>query len=292
MTCLLLEQPDYQLSLHEGLLRLSHPTEPPRLFALGHFQQILLTEGVQLSSELLLALSAHGISVLITGQRSCVQLFDPRQAPNGLRLAQYRAISQEACRQQLVWRLLFWRRKGQNRLLARLGAAPLPPLPEQGNPMLVEAELSRRYWQAWANRFAVVGFAGRQRRPAPDPLNALLSLTSTLEDQALLPPMLAEGFDPVLGFHHSTGYQRASLLLDIKELTRAELEGWVLDVWEKHLLTPQHFHLTAQGCRLTRAGQQIFYPRWFSWQKQRKAHLRHLVRLCRRQLEQVLRHVG
>jgi len=292
MSCLILEQPDYRLSLQEGLLRLTHPAESPRLYALGHFSQILLGEGIAVSSDLLLALAARGIALLITGQRSCVQLLDPRQAPNGLRLAQYAAIHQEACRQQLVWRLLAWRRQGQNRILARLGAAPLPALPSHGNPMLAEAELSKRYWQAWANRFAVAGFSGRQRRPAPDPINALLSLTATLEDQALLPPLLAEGFDPALGFHHSTGYQRASLLLDIKELTRAELEGWVLEAWQSQSLQPRHFQQTAQGCRLTREGQQIFYPRWFAWQKQRKHHLRRLARLCRLALEQVLRHAG
>ncbi|WP_407635428.1 CRISPR-associated endonuclease Cas1 [Dickeya parazeae] len=46
------------------------------------------------------------------------------------------------------------------------------------------------------------GFQGRQRQPPGDPINALLSLSSTLEDQALIRPLLAEGFDINLGLHH------------------------------------------------------------------------------------------
>ena len=175
-----------------------------------------------------------------------------------------------------------------NRVLAQLGEPALPPVKTQRNPMLAEAELSHLYWQGWARQLAGAGFTTRQRQPPRDPINALLSLTSSLEDSALLPPLLAEGFDPRLGLHHVTGYRRPSLLLDIKELTRAELESWLLQIWQSHTLTAEHFTTSEHGCRLTRAGQQIFYPLWFGWQKSRKSRLRKLVRICRKVLERTL----
>lgn len=292
MTTLLLDHPDYQLTLQDGLLHLAHPELPSRLYSLGQISRLMVGQGITLSSDLLLKLAERGIDFIAMGRRSCTHLCSLHHAPDSLRLIQYRAITQPDCQQQLVRRLLNARRIGQNCVLAQLGEPPLPPLKPLHHPMLAEAELSQRYWQGSARQLAGTGFTGRQRQPPRDPVNALLSLTSTLEDSALLPPLLAEGFDPQLGLHHVTGYRRPSLLLDIKELTRAELERWLLQLWQSHTLRAEHFTTSDQGCRLTRAGQQLFYPLWFGWQKTRKPRLRQLTRVCRKVLEQTLKREG
>ncbi|QXB28772.1 CRISPR-associated endonuclease Cas1 [Aeromonas sp. FDAARGOS 1405] len=232
MTTLLLDHPDYQLTLQDGLLHLAHPDLPSRLYSLGQISRLMVGQGITLSSDLLLKLAERGIDFIAMGRRSCTHLCSLHHAPDSLRLIQYRAITQPDCQQQLVRRLLNARRLGQNCVLAQLGEPPLPPL-------------------------------------------------------------LAEGFDPQLELHHVTGYRRPSLLLDIKELTRAELERWLLQLWQSHTLTAEHFTTSDQGCRLTRAGQQLFYPLWFGWQKTRKPRLRQLARVCRKVLEQTLkREVG
>jgi CRISPR-associated protein Cas1 len=66
-------------------------------------------------------------------------------------------------------------------------------------------------------------FTGRRRRPAPDPVNALLSLGYTLiynEIESLLDGM---GFDPYLGFYHQPRYGHATLASDLMEEFRAPL---------------------------------------------------------------------
>lgn len=293
MTTLLLDQPDYQLTLQDGLLHLAHPTLPSRLLSLGHLDRLIVGHGISLSSDLLLKLAQRGIDFIAIGHKASTHLCSLERAPNSLRLLQYQAISQPDIQQRLVNLLLRARREGQNRVLSQLGCPALPPLaPSPRHPMLAEAELSQRYWLSWSTHFRSDGFYGRQRQPPRDPINALLSLTSTLEDQALLAPLLAEGFDLALGLHHVTGYRRASLLLDIKELTRAELEGWLLTLWQTGTLLHEHFKQSDSGCRLTRQGQQIFYPQWFGWQKQRKPALRRLASLCRRVLEREIRHAA
>lgn len=287
MTTLILDTPDHCLSLKDGsLLHISHPQQESRSLPLFAIERIVLGRGITISSDLQLTLAELGKELVLLGHKSSAMLINPSYSPSNLRLLQYQAVSQEEVRARLALALLEVRRRGQNRVLRRLGMPALPtPLSVPDNLMLYEAKMSRTYWRAWASCFKTEGFVGRERQPPMDPVNALLSLTSTLEDGVLAAPLLAEGFDLTLGFHHRTGYRRPSLVLDIKELTRAELELWVLVQWQLGRLGCEHFEQTEAGCRLNRVGQQVFYPAWFGWQKQRKAHLRRMVRLCRRRLE-------
>ncbi|EKO3693294.1 CRISPR-associated endonuclease Cas1 [Vibrio metschnikovii] len=286
MTSLILDLPDFSLSVQDNALHIAHPQQPSRLLPLAEIERLIVGKGIALSTDLQLKLSELGKELVIVGHKTSATIFNSASAPNNLRLLQYQAISQETLRQRYAWALLTARRRGQNRVLKQL-AMPLLATPScpPNNLMLYEAEMSRKYWQAWAQCFQLDGFTGRERQPPSDPINALLSLTATLEDHALIPHLLAEGFDLCLGFHHCTGYRRSSLVLDIKELTRSDLEAWLIALWRTKRLTAQHFEQTDYGCRLTRTGQQLFYPAWFGWQKQRKTTLRRIVRLCRRYLE-------
>lgn len=68
-----------------------------------------------------------------------------------------------------------------------------------------------------------LAFAGRRRRPPPDPINALLSLGYTLAATELLALAEARGLDPYLGFLHQPRSGRPSLSLDLLEPFRAAL---------------------------------------------------------------------
>lgn len=60
-------------------------------------------------------------------------------------------------------------------------------------------------------------FAGRNRRPARDPINALLSLAYALLAKDLTVVAQAVGLDPFLGFYHRPRYGRPALALDLME---------------------------------------------------------------------------
>ncbi len=62
-----------------------------------------------------------------------------------------------------------------------------------------------------------LGFAGREHRPPPDPVNSLLSFGYSLLTNGLNSAVHAVGLDPFLGFLHSTEYSRPSLALDLVE---------------------------------------------------------------------------
>jgi len=60
-------------------------------------------------------------------------------------------------------------------------------------------------------------FVGRNRRPARDPVNALLSLAYALLAKDLTVVSQAVGLDPFLGFYHRPRYGRPALALDLME---------------------------------------------------------------------------
>lgn len=84
--------------------------------------------------------------------------------------------------------------------------------------------------EAAANYFSVFGhlsrneafpFSGRQRRPSPDPVNALLSFVYTLLTHDCASALQGVGLDPFVGFLHRDRPGRVSLALDMLEEFRA-----------------------------------------------------------------------
>jgi|SRR6185295_8457141 len=106
-----------------------------------------------------------------------------------------------------------------------------------------------------------LAFSGRQRRPPPDPFNALLSFGYVLvghEIQALLDGM---GFDPYLGFFHQLDYGRPSLALDLLEEFRAPLiDRLSLKLFNLGVLRKEDF-VTGRdgGCFLNQDGKKRYF---------------------------------
>jgi len=104
------------------------------------------------------------------------------------------------------------------------------------------------------------GFQKRQRRPPPDPANALLSFTYVLlgnELQALLDGI---GFDPYIGFFHSLDYGKPSLALDLLEpLRTAVADRLVLALCNLRILKPEDFSIDTNGARLLPEPRKTYF---------------------------------
>jgi CRISPR-associated protein Cas1 len=89
----------------------------------------------------------------------------------------------------------------------------------------VEGLAARLYYQAFPGLLRPrneggewsFDFAGRNRRPPLDPVNALLSYAYSLLAKELTVTALAVGFDPYVGFYHQPRYGRPALALDLME---------------------------------------------------------------------------
>jgi len=145
------------------------------------------------------------------------------------------------------------------RLTARRSAtSDVASLPEL---MGLEGAATRDYFSAFDT---LVGppwtFTGRQRRPPPDPVNAMLSFGYTLLVEDAVSALQIAGLDPEVGFLHAAGWGRPSLALDLIE----EFRPLVVDITVTRLartgqISPSDFIISDQdGCRMNSSTRDLF----------------------------------
>ena len=161
-----------------------------------------------------------------------------------------------------------------------------------------EGDAARRYFAGLRLGFTgAIGFAGRARRPPPDPANALLSFGYVLLANVLASLLEACGFDPYLGFMHAVRSGRPSLALDLlEELRHPVVDRFVLRVCNLGQLRPEHFETDTErgGVRLTRAGMRIFFRTWEAFMDAPLPGIGEEMspeELLRRQVERLVDHV-
>jgi CRISPR-associated protein Cas1 len=88
----------------------------------------------------------------------------------------------------------------------------------------IEGSKARLYFEVLMRRNkSAFSWPGRQKHPATDPLNALLSFAYTLVGNELAGLLEGVGLDSYIGSLHQVDYGRRSLALDLVELFRAPL---------------------------------------------------------------------
>ncbi|PID64633.1 MAG: CRISPR-associated endonuclease Cas1 [Gammaproteobacteria bacterium] len=106
-------------------------------------------------------------------------------------------------------------------------------------------------------------FAGRNRRPPRDPVNALLSLGYTLLLSEVTHGVGQAGLDPSLGFLHRDYPGRESLALDFTEIFRSGVDCFVLALLHSEKLECDSFYYRkTEGCRMSKAARSVFYQNW------------------------------
>jgi len=130
-----------------------------------------------------------------------------------------------------------------------------------------------------------LGFEQRRRRPPPDPVNALLSLTYTLVYHEAIRQCLVFGLDSWLGFYHRLAHGRHSLACDLMEPLRPRIELWVVNLCREKLLDNRHFSNASGQCLLGKAGRELYYQQWYPMQQQWGRHLRRHAGVLARHLD-------
>jgi CRISPR-associated protein Cas1 len=117
-------------------------------------------------------------------------------------------------------------------------------------------------------------FAGRNRRPPRDPVNACLSLGYTLLHFEAVRAAHGAGLDPLLGFFHEPAYGRESLACDLIESLRPRLDAWVWALFRERRLRAEDFLFDKGACLLDKAGRQTFYAGYEFWVPPLRRYLR------------------
>jgi CRISPR-associated endonuclease Cas1/CRISPR-associated protein Cas4 len=100
-------------------------------------------------------------------------------------------------------------------------------------------------------------FANRNRRPATDPVNAMLSFCYAMLVRELTATLSAVGFDPYRGFYHQPRYGRPALALDLMEPFRPILaDSAVITAVNNGEVKPGDFVWAGRACALSPPGRK------------------------------------
>lgn len=316
MRHIVIDQKDTRLEVIRGNLILSHPAwDKPKRVPLTHIDSLIIQSPVNLTSHVLSQMVEHGSRVQIMptrgqGESACVVGSWHNDAVR--RIYQYRACTSQT--QQAYWarHVVALRLRSQQLMLQKailirhdlmaalshgsrqltLLARQLPNYQQVEQLRGVEGAATAQYFKAYRQLFGgALQFQERNRRPPRDPVNVLLSLGATLLHGLCRQAVHAAGLDPQLGALHEIAFGRDSLVCDLMELQRADLEFWVWRQFATENIRLEDFSFSSAPnqlpCLLGKAGRSRFYAAFAAiqteWLKQAQKNCWVLVKRLQRQ---------
>ena len=286
MTSLYVDRRGVELRYDGGALAFYENSGRIGTVPLAPLERIFLRGDVLLHSSLLGQLGARKVGLIVlSGRRGEASLMLARPHNDAARrLAQYRlSQDQDFClkfAQQLISEKLsesakfLWELQAGSRSAPKdlAGAARQINLLETQVPNQatlaslrgLEGRAAACYFEGLAAHLPPsLKFAGRNRRPPRDPLNAVLSLGYTLLHADIVLALYGAGLDPYIGFFHGLSFGRESLAADLIEPLRPSLDRFAVKLFSSGHLRPENFTAfqpPQQGCLLGKAGRAKFYP--------------------------------
>jgi CRISPR-associated protein Cas1 len=251
---------------------------------LANIESLAVLGGVQVSTQALTILSEHEVPVaFLTSAGRLVAMMDP-MGPTiaAVRAAQVRVLDRPEKALELARAITVAKIANQRTLLMRNHAGLPPRVASDLQDCLTAAEEAATmdqlrghegnaaaiYFAHFAGMFkqgvseiaATFTSNGRQRRPPPDPINAVLSFGySMLANECTAACRLAS-LEPALGALHATRPGRPALSLDLMEPFRPLIADSVaVSAFNRGELCEGHFLNTAAGCALTDSGRKGFF---------------------------------
>lgn len=281
MSTLIIDHRGIQLDYEQHCLIIRHAEQPTRSVPLQQLERIVCMHGVVISSSLLGQCQRHAIDFIQVNSRHSelsFALHAAHQHQAQRRPAQYR-LSQEQQPALALAQLLISAKIGQALVSLRreedstLNHETQIELRQIRRRLRAEQDVDhlrgqeglaqRRLFAYWRSCLPEqLGFTQRQRRPPPDPVNALLSLSFTLLYHEAIRQCLIHGLDSWLGFYHQPAHGRHSLACDLMEPLRASVEAWVVQRFRAADFDLRHFSHNAQGCQLGKQGRELYYGLW------------------------------
>ncbi len=248
-------------------------------------ETILIFGNVQVTTPALAELLDHGIELafLTVAGRLRGQLTPPKAKNMPLRMRQYETARDDAFRLAIAQEVVRGKVENAAAVLARhrkrhpdriereaidellAASRGVESIASLDSLRGVEGAAAARYFRAFPGLLPDGWtFPGRQRRPPPDPVNALLSFGYVLVGNELRSLLDAIGFDPYLGFFHEVDYGRPSLALDLLEEFRAPLvDRFTATVLGLGQLGRLDFVAGPEGgVVLSREGLKTFFAAW------------------------------
>lgn len=255
-----------------------------RKIPLAGLESLAVLGGVQVSTQALHALADRNVPVaFMSSAGRLVAMLDPLDSVSAdIRRAQVRIFDQPSRCLELTRALVSAKIINQRVLLQRNHSSIGGQVMED---LLVEADRACRassldiirghegqaaalYFAHFAGMFKTpiakeFDANGRQRRPPPDPINAVLSFGYTMLAHECISALRLARLEPTLGAFHTCRPGRPALALDLMEPFRPLIADSVaISCFNRGELTEGHFLRTAAGCAMTDAGRRAFFAAW------------------------------
>ncbi len=282
-TLYLTEQYAYVKKRDECLV-VQMPDKQTREVPLIKIDQVIVVGEITLTTPALVALLEHGVEVCYLSAHGIYQgrLSPPFSKNTFLRRKQYAACADDERTLKLARWIVTGKLENQRTMLLRSNrkvndsavaeAAEYIKREIRGVPQAasldalrgVEGTGAAAYFGAFGRLLRQeLGFTRRVRRPATDPVNAVLGLAYTCLMNQVMSAIQVVGLDPYAGYLHTAQYARPSLALDLMEEFRPLVaDSVVLTLINTQALQASDFEAELGTFRLTRAGRRRFYERF------------------------------
>lgn len=251
---------------------------------LMNIESLAVLGGVQVSTQALTVFADHEVPVaFLSAAGRLVAMMDPMGPTSAaVRAAQVRTLDMQEKALELARAVTLAKIANQRTLLMRnhtnLPSAVARDMQfafdaaeramtmnelrgHEGNAASIYFRHFRGMFKAGADEIAAEFDAnGRQRRPPPDPINAVLSFGYSMLTNECVAACRLASLEPTLGALHTTRPGRPALALDLMEPFRPLIADSVaVSAFNRGELGEGHFLRTAAGCALTDAGRKGFF---------------------------------
>lgn len=301
MTTLMIEKYHCRLEYETDVIVLRMADEPMRTIPLRRLDKIICLHNTIITTQLLGQLYQRGIDFIVLNSRydsHSVALYGDVHGLANRRCQQYALqldtqlrlpLAKAICLHKFQVTARLTRQLTGHRIQSQLDMAidSVQHCVNEAQLPGVEGSVQRGLFQLWRSQINPEwGFEQRIRRPPPDPVHALLSLSYTLVHQEAVRQCKRYALDPMLGFYHQQAYSRQSLACDLMEPLRPKLEAWLFQLINSGILNRRHFSKAkAEGCFLGKEGRLLFYPQFEQQMPLIKRSLASNALWCVRQLK-------
>lgn len=284
MCTLYLDQQGARLAKAGGRLVVHDRDGGERSLPLEQVDRVLVYGRVQVTTDALDALLERGVPTTLLSSRGWLRghLLADCGGQVRRRARQYELIREPALALPFARALVAAKLRNQRWLLrtldqreAALGLEPFIELAENAastdSLRGIEGSGARAYFAAFPDLLAGTAFPfpGRRKRPATDPVNAMLSLGYTLVLAEVRNALHGYGLDPFAGIFHASDGGQPSCALDLMEPLRPLVDRLALRL-ARHVLTPDDFMELEDGSCLLKDGRRgVFYRAWEEWLAER-----------------------
>lgn len=294
MTSLLIDRRGVELDYENDCLLVRHESVEARSVPMRGLERVVCMHNVVLGTRVIGQFQRFGIDFIALNSRSSERSFAVHAAhakQAARRVLQYQTQQSTTTRLEMARRLVALKLVASIRTLGRDepvvvdGLRRMVALTRKAQNMDslrgFEGMAQRTLFAHWRSLLPVqLGFEQRRRRPPPDPVNAVLSLSYSLAHHEAIRQCMRSGLDPWLGVYHTLAPGRHSLACDLIEPLRPRIEKWVVELFCSGCLDRRHFSNRDGQCLLGKAGRSIYYHEWHAvlphWTRRLRYYARRL----------------